>query len=194
MTDSGRRWVLVAALVPLCWLGMQVVHGAGHVIAGWITGGTVKAVVLHPLVISRTDVEPNASPLVVVWAGPVVGVAAPILAWLAVRALRWSSAYLWRFFAGFCLVANGAYIGSGAFAPVGDAADLVRLGASEWSLGSFGVIAFAAGLALWNGLGLQFSFGREPGAIPAVHVWAVVASLVVLVAAELVWSGVTGFR
>ena len=42
------------------------------------TGGTITAVVLHPLTISRTDVSINPRPLLVVWAGPLLGVLLPL--------------------------------------------------------------------------------------------------------------------
>lgn len=180
--------ILVTALPPLCWLAMQIVHEAGHVLAAWATGGTVTAVVLHPLAISRTDVSPNPSPLIVVWGGPLAGVIVPILAWLAVARLRWPSAYLWRFFAGFCLIANGVYIGSGVVEPVGDTADLVRLGVPSWMLAVFGLVTVPPGFLLWNGLGPSFGFGKDGRLVPGRHVWGTTLVLAGVVAAELVWS------
>ena len=59
--------------------GMQAVHEAGHVFGAWATGGRVARVVLHPLTISRTDLEHNPYPLAVVWAGPVFGVVVPVV-------------------------------------------------------------------------------------------------------------------
>src|SRR5690606_19206569 len=143
-SDPDRRsWadrlLLITSLITLSWLAMQIVHEAGHVLGAWATGGTVTAVVLHPLTISRTDVESSQSPLAVVWAGPLVGTGLPLIGSFAAAGVEARSSYLWRFFAGFCLVANGVYIGSGVLLPVGDAADLVRLGATPWSLGLFGV-------------------------------------------------------
>ncbi|HEX6983907.1 MAG TPA: hypothetical protein VF170_00960 [Planctomycetaceae bacterium] len=194
MPDRSRRTLLVASLIPLCWLAMQVVHEAGHVLAAWATGGTVTAVVLHPLAISRTDVASSTSPLAVVWGGPAFGVLAPVAAWLAASALRQPSAYLWRFFAGFCLVANGAYIGSGAAVPVGDAAELLRLGTPAWTLAAFGLVTLPAGLALWNGQGPAFGFGKDARPVSARQTWTTLALLAAIVAAELAWSGLTGFR
>src|SRR4051812_19626552 len=121
--------VLLASLPPLCWLGMMAVHESGHVLALWLTGGRAARVVLHPLTISRTDPAVNPRPLVVAWAGPVWGALAPLGVWLAVRAARLPGVYLWRFFAGFCLIANGAYLGVGSFGRVGDAKDLLNHGA-----------------------------------------------------------------
>src|SRR5438105_1787209 len=99
---------------------MQAVHESGHVFGAWLTGGRVARVVLHPLTISRTDVADNPHPLVVVWAGPIFGVVVPLLLWGAAAASRLPGAFLLRFFAGFCLLANGLYIGVGSFDRVGD--------------------------------------------------------------------------
>lgn len=192
--EQVRRSLFAAAVVVLSWLAMQAVHEAGHVLAAWSTGGTVTAIVLHPARISRTDVSPNPHPLAVVWGGPVFGVVAPAAAWGIAARLRRPSAYLWRFFAGFCLITNGAYIGSGAFDPVGDAADLVRLGTPAWLLAVFGLAAVPAGLAAWHGQAAWFGFGREPKPLPAGVVPSVLSLLGALIAAELVWSACTGSR
>src|SRR5437867_3762034 len=65
--------VLIAATLGLSWLGMQIVHELGHVLLAWASGETVDRVVLHPLVISRTDVSHARHPLLVAWGGPVLG-------------------------------------------------------------------------------------------------------------------------
>jgi len=76
--------VLIGTFLGFSWLAMQAVHELGHVAAARLTGGTVTQVVLHPCTISRTDVSPNPRPLVVVWAGPLVGATLPLLAyWMA---------------------------------------------------------------------------------------------------------------
>jgi hypothetical protein len=147
-----RRLLAGAAVIYLSWLGMQAVHELGHVLAAWSTGGSIVRVVLHPLAISRTDVAPNPSPLAVAWAGPIVGVAVPLLMMVIVRCVRGNSQvrdYV-EFFAGFCLIANGVYIGIGSIDGVGDAGDLLRHGAPRWQLVAFGVAAAAAGLWLWH--------------------------------------------
>ena len=148
--------VLVVALgLAVSWLGMQAVHELGHVVAALMTGGTVQRVVLHPLELSRTEVSPNPRPLAVAWAGPVVGSILPLML----------AAMLWRktgglstcaaFFAGFCLVANGAYIGAGSLYGVGDAGDMLRHGSPRWLLWVFGVTCVAAGLWIWHRLTLR---------------------------------------
>jgi hypothetical protein len=79
---------LLASFPSFSWLAMQVVHEAGHVLGAAVSGGTVHQVVLHPSTLSRTDVFPNPHPLVVVWAGPVVGAMLPLGICLIAAALR----------------------------------------------------------------------------------------------------------
>ena len=128
--------VLVGSTLLLSWLGMMAVHEAGHVAATRLTGGAVSQVVLHPLTISRTDLSHNPHPLVVAWAGPVLGAVLPLAAFGVAAAAKMPGAYLLRFFAGFCLVANGAYLGAGSVEGVGDAGDLVRHGGRACSCGT----------------------------------------------------------
>src|SRR5207253_7769696 len=96
-----HQGVLIVSTVLLSWLGMQAVHEFGHVLGAWLTGGRVAHVVLHPLTISQTDLSFNPSPLVVVWAGPVLGVSLPLLGWGIAAATGGRAAFLLRFFAGF---------------------------------------------------------------------------------------------
>jgi hypothetical protein len=155
--------LLISTFLPLSWLAMQAVHELGHVAGAAATGGRVERVVLHPLTISRTDVSPNLHPLIVVWAGPIVGVMLPILLFLAARRFKW--AYLLQFFAGFCLIANGAYIGIGSFGKIGDAGDMLRHGSPIALLWLFGAAFFPLGLYLWNGLGPRFGLGTAAGTV-----------------------------
>lgn len=159
------QFLLVVSFVAFSWLAMQVVHEFGHVVGAWATGGTVKKVVLHPLVISRTDVSPNPRPLIVVWAGPVLGVVLPLAAFLIAKAAKSPGLYLFRFFAGFCLISNGAYIGGGALEGFADAGDMLRHGSVVWQLIFFGIISVAGGLYLWNGLGPRFGLGESQGRV-----------------------------
>ena len=126
--------VLILSTVLGSWLGMQAVHEAGHVLGAWLTGGQVARVVLHPLTISRTDASHDRHPLLVVWGGPILGSVLPLIVLGITRLIRSGSFYLFQFFAGFCLVANGAYVGVGSFGGVGDAGDLMRYGAPGWTL------------------------------------------------------------
>ena len=132
---------------------MKAIHELGHVLAARATGGTVVRVVLHPVAISRTDVSPNPRPLAVAWGGPLLGVLGPMLLVVAskfVAIKRFDCRPYADFFAGFCLIANGAYIGLGSFERIGDAGDLLRHGSPPWLLPAFGVSAIAAGLLIWH--------------------------------------------
>lgn len=180
-----HRVLLIASGVLLAWLLMQAVHEWGHVAAAWATGGTVRRVVLHPLAISRTDVAPNPQPLVVAWGGPLIGVLLPLAAWGAAAAMRLRAAWMLRFFAGFCLLANGLYIGVGSFQGVGDAGDLLRHGAPRWTLWLFGLLAAPAGLALWHNLARHAGWGPDARPASAADAWTVAIVLVVLIALEL---------
>jgi hypothetical protein len=175
-----QPWCLIGAGLPLCWLLMMVVHEAGHVLGACGTGGVVEHVVLHPLKISRTDLARNPAPAVVAWSGPLLGSALPLgLYWLA-RRLRWQVTFLLRFFAGFCLIANGVYIGAGSLDGVGDADDMLRAGSPMGCLWLFAVISSVSGLILWHRLGPQFGLG--PHAAPLKSRWAcLICGLLLLV-------------
>jgi hypothetical protein len=159
------------------------------VLAAVATGGAVQRVVLHPLAISRTDVSPNPAPLAVVWAGPLCGVMLPLSAAGAVAAMRWRIAYLFTFFAGFCLVANGAYLGVGAFEPVGDADDMLRLGSPRWLLIAFGLATAPAGLYLMHRASVRMGFGPDAEPVKPADAWGVLIAAAAAIAAVLVWGG-----
>jgi hypothetical protein len=177
--------VLIGSIVPLAWLGMMAVHELGHVVGAWWTGGVVARVVLHPLAISRTDLEHNPRPRFVAWSGPVVGVLIPLVAWALAALCRLPGSYLARFFAGFCLIANGSYIGLGSFEHVGDAGDLLRHGVPIAQLWAFGAVTVPLGLLLWHRLGPSFGLGSSKGQVSAIAAYASLALLVALVAVEL---------
>lgn len=150
-SPSIRDRLLLAGLILSSWWGMQFVHEAGHAVAAWSTGGRVQRVELHPWTISRTDVEPNPSPLIVAWGGPILGVFLPLLAWITAAIANWEVRVLLRFFAGFCLVANGVYIGVGTPAGLGDAGDMLQHGSPPWLPMAFGVVSALGGMLLWHG-------------------------------------------
>jgi len=159
--SSGYRWwhqlALALVVLGLSWFGMMAVHEFGHVLGAWITGATVQDVVIPVLGFSRTDVQPNPAPGWVVWAGPIVGVVLPVALWFV--ALRTCPAFIekpLRFFAGFCLVANGAYLSLGTFDRIGDVGVMLDTGTPTWALWLFGAITIPAGFTLWHGLGPRF--------------------------------------
>jgi hypothetical protein len=149
----------------LCWLLMQAVHEAGHALAGWLVGDHVVQVVLHPLSISRTDLSPGLQPVWTTVAGPLCGVTMPLFMWGIAAACRLSPRHWLRFFAGFCLIANGAYLGMAVVAPVGDAEVLLQQGVPIWVLGLFGLVTVPMGFGLWHGLGAEFGWGPNGRAI-----------------------------
>jgi hypothetical protein len=157
--------VLIGSTVLGSWLGMQAVHESGHVLGAWLTGGRVARLVLHPLTISRTDLADNPRPLAVVWSGPVVGVAAPLLIWGVVASAGAPWAFVLRFFAGFCLLANGLYIGFGSFDRVGDCGEMLRHGSEMWHLWLFGATTAPVGLWLWHRQGPHFGLGSAQGRV-----------------------------
>jgi hypothetical protein len=160
-----HQGILIFSTLACSWLGMQAVHEFGHVLGAWWTGGKVARVVLYPLTISRTELASSPHPLWVVWAGPVVGVVLPVALWGLSVLVRWEDAYLLRFFAGFCLIANGAYIGIGAFDRIGDAGEMRRLGSPLWLLLVFGAGTAPAGLRAWHRLGPHFGLGSAQGQV-----------------------------
>src|SRR5258705_5842286 len=105
--------LLIVTFIGFSWLAMQVVHEAGHVLVARLTGAEVTKVALHPLIVSRTDLAENPHPLAVVWGGPLLGSLIPLAGLAAASISRLPGVYLFRFFAGFCLVANGVYIAVG---------------------------------------------------------------------------------
>lgn len=177
--------VLIAGLIAFCWPMMMLVHETGHAMGAWATGGQVQRVLWHPLVLSRTDVTPNPSPKIEVWAGPVVGAALPAVLAAMVIALRLKISYLFVAFAGFCLLANGLYVGWGTFDPAGDAHEMIRLGVPRGSMLVFGLVAMLSGLWLLDRVSPMLGFGDRPRRIRTNDVvW-------VLTAAAIVW--IVGF-
>jgi hypothetical protein len=184
-----HQGVLIVSTLLGSWLGMQAVHESGHVLGACLTGGQVAQVVLYPLTISRTDLQQNPRPLFVVWAGPVFGVLCPVVLWLIAAGLDMPGAFVLRFFAGFCLIANGAYIGAGSFGRVGDCGVMLRHGSALWQLWLFGAVTVPAGLWLWHRQGPHFGLGPARG---RVRVRVAYASLVACVGLMVLAFAVDG--
>jgi hypothetical protein len=184
----ARQMTLVVCTLALSWLLMMASHEAGHVMHAWVSGGRVVHVELLPWTISRTDVAPNPHPLVVVWGGPVWGCLIPLSLWLAFRWLRFPLAYLLRFLAGFCFVANGAYLGAAALSGVSGATDtsvMLRHGCPLWIPITFGLLAAGFGLYLWHGLGRYFGLNNADRSVDMAAVGFVLLALIAVVAVEL---------
>jgi hypothetical protein len=180
--------ILILSTLLAAWLGMQAVHEAGHVLGAWWSGGKVERVVVHPLTISRTDVSDNPHPLFVVWAGPIFGVVAPLMLWGSVWSLKLRGAFVLRFFAGFCLIANGLYIGVGSFDNVGDCGEMLRNGSQLWQLWLFGLGTAPAGLWLWHRQGKHFGLGAS-GKVDKAVAYAMLGVAVLLLVVSAVFGG-----
>ena len=183
-----RQILLVVCTLLASWLLMQVVHEFGHMTGAWLSGGRVDRIVLHPLAISRTDIDPNPHPLVVVWAGPVIGAIFPIVIWAIAAKLKSPERFLLRFFAGFCLIANGEYIAIGSFGRVGDCGTMLCYGSPIWLLWLFGAATVPIGLWLWNGLGAEFGFGGTAKNVSNRQTIVAAGALVVITTLELLLS------
>lgn len=180
---------LIFGFGAFSWLAMQVTHELGHVLGALASGGTVVQVVLHPGTVSRTDVFPNPHPATVAWSGPLVGILLPLIALLVGMLVRSPGVYLFRFFAGFCLVTNGLYIGLGPLHRLADAGDLLDHGSHSWPLLFFGVLTVPLGVSLWMGLGREFGFGDAEGRVGRRAALVSLSLLALLAGAEILTAG-----
>ena len=172
MTDQQRygfrtrlvRILLAPVVVYAGWLGMMAVHEAGHVLHAAASGGRVRRVDVPLMGFSQTHYTTNPQPHFVAWGGAVWGCVIPLLLLGAIalargpRRLRQAA----QCFAGFCLIANGAYLGVGWRMRVGDAGDLRDHGTPLWVMIAFGLVAAGAGMLLWHRLDAESR--RRPGA------------------------------
>lgn len=83
---------------------MTFVHESGHIICGFVSGGTLTNADLLPWHLPYSLFQPDPQPLVTLWGGPILGVIIPTSLALAIRR-NWA----W-FIAHFCTLANGAYL------------------------------------------------------------------------------------
>lgn len=186
MLHRIQQVIFVIALLLLSWLALQAIHELGHVIGAAMTGGSVTRVVLHPLQISRTDVVPNPQPAVVVWLGPLVGSLLPLgVLCLMPRSLT-STRTILQFFAGLCLIANGAYIGGGSSQGIGDCGQMARTGTPIWVMLVFGLSTVSLGLVLWHQMGSLARFTQEPQLVTARMTITVLIILLLTVLVECV--------
>lgn len=182
------RHLSFAATLALSWLAMQAVHEFGHVTAALLSGGHVERVILHPAAFSYTQLSRNPHPNFVTWLGPIIGIIVPIALLILARALRWRGWFVFQFFAGFCLIANGTYIAIGSLKNMGDAGDLLRHGSPIYLLWMFGAITIPVGLWIWNGLGQHFGFGPNSSTLDPIVYVTVTALLPIVVMLELILS------
>jgi hypothetical protein len=104
-------------------------------------------------------------------------------------AVRLPGAFLLRFFAGFCMIANGAYIGAGSFDRLGDAGTMLRHGSPPWLLWAFGFVTVPAGLWTWHRQGPHFGLGRARGEVSRGAAYASLGAFVALLVLGLAVGG-----
>jgi hypothetical protein len=179
--------LLISSCIACLWLGFMVVHEFGHVLAAWASGGAVAVVVLHPLQISWSAFKTNPHLLVVAWGGPGLGSLLPLTFLAAGRLLRCPGAYLFQFFAGFCLIANGFYLIIDSFGGGGDGATLLKDGAAQWQLLLFGAVATPLGFWLWHGIGPHFGLGIARGRVNRVAALTCAGLLLLIVSVEVLF-------
>jgi hypothetical protein len=101
---AGRRYARFGLLLAAAWCVMTVTHESGHVVGGWLCGGTLQEAKLWPWQLPYSAFDPDPRPLVTLWAGPVLGVLVPVVVAFMVR-----RPWMW-FVADFCVLANGSYL------------------------------------------------------------------------------------
>ncbi|MEZ5943834.1 MAG: hypothetical protein R3C18_20755 [Planctomycetaceae bacterium] len=105
--QSSSRAIQILNFVVLLvtsWCVMTFTHETGHVLGGWIGGGSLQQADLLPWHLPYSLFEPDPHPLLTLWCGPLLGVAVPVGIALIVRRHG-----MW-FVAHFCLLANGTYL------------------------------------------------------------------------------------
>ena len=144
------RTALALAFLYACWLGMLALHEFGHVFNAHVVGAQVKEVIIPRLGFSQTVIGHNPATQFVGWGGATMGCIIPLMACGLARLFTRRVPGALRFFTGFCLIANGAYMGLGWLGGANDSADLVKHGESPVKLIFFGVSATFVGLLLWH--------------------------------------------
>ena len=167
---------------------MMAVHEFGQVVGALTSGSTVERVVLHPLTISRTDVSPNLNPTLVVWLGPILGCVIPVFVWRLVPRQFAAVRNIALFFAGFCLLANGAYIAIGSFDRVGDCRVMLQHGSPLWTLLLFGALTIPLGFYILHPLGSLKQFLANPSLVDPALAYTILGILIVVLALEFTIS------
>jgi hypothetical protein len=145
---------------------MQLLHELGHLGAAWWLHVEVVQFHFGLLTISHTMLNEakhsQVTLLVVTWAGPISGMLLPLAIWGVAAIFRLHEAFLVRFLAGFCLVANGCYLLFGPADGFADTSVLLANGALRRQLVAVGISGIILGFILWNGQGNNFGIGRTP--------------------------------
>lgn len=102
--EVPKRVLQFVILLVASWSAMTFTHESGHLIGGWLCGGTLKAADVLPWHLPYSIFDPDPHPLITLWSGPILGVVVPFVIALIMRR-NW----MW-FLAHFCMLANGAYL------------------------------------------------------------------------------------
>jgi len=187
LRDRFWQILLILSTLAFSWLAMMVVHETGHILHLLAPGGSLAQLTLHPLKLSHTLPDANPHPLVTVVGGPLWGVLIPLLLWWIITRIAPDRSYVAAFFAGFCLVANGAYLAGDAILQGGDGREFVQHGTPPWALIGAGLPAIATGLYVWNGLGPHFGIeSRHP--VNRTDALAMAALTATLILVELAFA------
>ena len=110
---------------------------------GWLGGGKLQAADLRPWRLPYSIHNPDPRPLLTLWAGPVFGCLAPVIAAIAIRR-PWAT-----FIASACCLANGTYLAAGWLSGDRflDTTRLLDAGASRLAIAAFCATTFIAGYA-----------------------------------------------
>lgn len=136
-----RGGLCFVGLLAASWVAMATTHELGHLIGGWCGGATLVAADLVPWRLPYSLHAPDPHPRLTLWAGPILGIAIPMLIATILRR-PWS----W-FVADFCLLANGSYL---ALAWLSgdrylDTPRMLAAGTSPIAIGVFCVVTIAIG-------------------------------------------------
>ena len=128
-------------LLLVSWVVMCTTHECGHLLGGWISGGTLQRAELRPWKLPYSIFTPDPRPLVTLWFGPLFGAVLPVLLALVLRH-RWSWFVAW-----FCVLANGAYLATAWYAgdALLDTSRMFAAGASRWSVAVFIAVTLLVG-------------------------------------------------
>ncbi len=139
----GNRFVNFGLLFVASWTVMTMSHEVGHLVGGWAGGGTLADFDLAPWRLPYSVHNPDPNPRLTLWAGPLLGVAVPVAAALALRR-NWSN-----FVADFCLIANGTYLALGWATgdPLLDTPKMLAAGTSPALIATYCVVTIGVGYA-----------------------------------------------
>ena len=113
----------------------------------------------------------------------------PLVLWACTALMRLPGAFVLRFFAGVCLIANGAYLAFGSFDHVGDCGEMLRHGSALWQLWLFGAITMPLGLCLWHRQGTHFGLGAAAGKVDTRVAYTTLVAFCLLLVLDLLVDG-----